>query len=135
MAGTYIYWISTTLLSLLYLISAYLYATKGDWVRKALTELGYPTYLVPVMVVVKFLGPAAILSRFNVALSDLAYAGIFYHLLLSGLAHLGVHKPKDAAPAIVGLVLLIASFLTQNTAREVSSPYVAAATAHQETLN
>lgn len=135
MAGTYIYWISTTLLSLLYLISAYLYATKGEWVRKALTDLGYPTYLVPVMVVVKVLGPIAILSRFNVALSDLAYAGIFYHLLLSGLAHLGVHKPKDAVPALVGLLLLITSFLTQNTAREVPSPYVAAATAHQEILN
>lgn len=133
MATTYIYWISTALLSLLYLISAGLYAIKGDWVRKALTDLGYPTYLVPVMIVVKTLGPIAILSRFNVALSDLAYVGIFYHLLLSGLAHLGVSKPKDAVPAVVGLVLLIASFLTQNTAREIPSPYVAPA--HQEILN
>ena len=79
------------------------------------------------MIAVKVLGVAAILSRFSVAVSDLAYAGIFYHLLLSGLAHLGVRKPSGALPAAVGLVLLIASFVTQNAAREFPSPYVQAA--------
>ncbi len=54
------------------------------------------------MSVVKVLGPVAILSRFSVALSDLAYAGVFYHLLLSGLAHLGVRKPKGAASGCGG---------------------------------
>ena len=104
-----------------------MYATKGDWVRQVLADLGYPAYLVPVMIAVKVLGVAAILSRVNVALSDLAYAGIFYHLLLSGLAHLGVRKPGGALPAAVGLALLAASFVTQNAAREMPSPYVQAA--------
>ncbi|MGH8027009.1 MAG: DoxX family protein [Pseudoxanthomonas sp.] len=136
MIATYIYWISTALLSLLYLTSAVLYMTKTDWVRKTLAELGYPPYLVPVMAVLKVLGPVAILSRFSVPLSDLAYAGILYHLLLSGLAHIGVRKPKDAVPAIAGLLLLIASFLTQNAARETQSPNVPttiAAGAHAQT--
>lgn len=131
MTATYTYWISTALLSLLYLTSAVLYLSKGDWVRKTLAELGYPAYLVPVMIVVKVLGPAAILSRFNVALSDLAYAGMFFHLLLAALAHIGVRKPKEAVPAIVGLMLLAASFLTQNAAREIPSPYVLAAVEHR----
>lgn len=96
-----------------------------------LGELGYPAYLVPVMIVVKILGPVAILSRFSVGLSDLAYAGILYHLLLSGLAHLGVRKPSGAVPAAIGLALLAASFLTQNTARAIPSPHVQAAAAHQ----
>ena len=135
MAATYTYWISTALLSLLYLTSALLYLTKGSWVRTVLADLGYPAYLVPVMIAVKVLGPVAILSRFSVALSDLAYAGIFYHLLLSGLAHLGVRKPKGAIPAALGLVLLIASFVTQNAARDVPSPYAPAAAALQATLS
>jgi hypothetical protein len=124
MAATYTYWISTALLSLLYLTSAIAYVTKGAWVRQALADLGYPAYLVPVMIAVKVLGAAAILSRFSVHLSDLAYAGMFYHLLLSGLAHVGVRKPGGALPAAVGLALLAASFLTQNAVREVPSPYV-----------
>jgi hypothetical protein len=127
MAAPYTYWISTAFLSLLYLTSAYIHATKGAWVRKALADLGYPAYLVPFMIVVKILGPVAILSRFSVALSDLAYAGIFYHLLLSGMAHLGVRSLKGAVPTAVGLMLLATSFATQNAAREMPSPYVLAA--------
>jgi hypothetical protein len=123
MAATYTYWISTALLTLLYLTSAITYVTKGAWVRQILSKLGYPAYLVPIMIAVKLLGVAAILSRFSVALSDLAYAGMFYHLLLSGLAHLGVRKPSATLPAAVGLALLAASFLTQNAARDVPSPY------------
>lgn len=122
------YWISTALLSALYLASAYMYATKGKWVREALTELGYrANNLVPFMIIVKVLGPVAILSRVSVPLSDLAYSGIFFHLLLSGLAHIGVRKPVGALPAAIGLALLIASFMTQNDARDVPSPYVQAA--------
>jgi hypothetical protein len=128
MTGYYAYWISTALLSLLYLISAFIYATKADWVRRALAELGYnAAYLVPFMIVVKVLGPLAILSRVSVPLSDLAYAGIFFHLLLSGLAHLGVRKPAGALPAAIGLALLVTSFVTQNDARDVPSPYIQAA--------
>lgn len=84
MAANYAYWISTTLLALLYLASATLYVVKRDWVRQTLAELNYPApYLVPLMIVVKVLGPLVILSRVSVPLSDLAYAGIFFHLLLS----------------------------------------------------
>lgn len=123
MLATYIYWISTALLSALYLMSAFVYVTKTACVRETLTGLGYPTYLVPFMVVIKIAGVLAIVSRFNVAISDLAYAGILYHLLLSGMAHVGVRKPAGAVPALIGLALLAASFGTQNTARDIPSPY------------
>lgn len=76
MVTTYAYWISTALLSLLYLASVYMYVTKRDYVMQAQAQLGYSAaHLVPFMIVVKILGPAAILSRFSVPLSDLAYAG------------------------------------------------------------
>lgn len=124
MITPYAYWTSTVLLSLLYLASVFMYVTKRDYVKQAQAQLGYSAaHLVPFMIVVKILGPVAILSRFNVALSDLTYAGLLYHLILSGMAHLGVRKPKAALPAAVGLVLLVTSFVTQNAAREVPSPY------------
>lgn len=121
-------------MSLLYLSSAVLYLSKPAFVRQAQGDLGYhAAHLVPFMVVVKILAPAAILSRVSLPLSDLAYAGIFYHLLLSGMAHLGVRKPRGAIPAIIGLVLLTASFATQNTAREGASPYAPQPGAHHLT--
>ncbi|WP_138470319.1 DoxX family protein [Poseidonocella sp. HB161398] len=118
------YWASTVLLSLLYLSSAAIYLAKGAWVRQALAELNYPApYLVPLMVVVKIAAPVVILLRLSPALSDLAYAGILFHMLLSGSAHLGVRKPAGAIPAMIGLLLLCLSFATQNAAREAPSPY------------
>ncbi|MDH6297457.1 hypothetical protein M2315_003942 [Agrobacterium fabrum] len=100
MTMTYTYWISTALLSALYLSSAALYLTKRGFVEKAQADLGYhAAHLVQFMIVVKILGPLAILTRLSLPLSDLAYAGIFYHLILSGMAHLGVRSPKDAIPA------------------------------------
>lgn len=119
-----VYWTATTLLCALYISSAVLYILKRDFVRQAQADLGYhAAHLVPFMIVVKLLGPLAILSRVSVALSDLAYAGILFHLILSGMAHLGVRKPKGAVPAAIGLFLLAASFLTQNDARTGISPY------------
>ncbi|MDL5365389.1 DoxX family protein [Xanthomonas sp. NCPPB 2654] len=132
MVAQYVYWVSTTLLTFLYIASATLYLVRKDWVRQALVELNYPaSYLVPLMIAIKLLGPLAILSRVSVPLSDLAYAGMFFHLLLSGSAHLGVRKPKGALPALLGLVLLVVSFSTQNFARDVPSPYGAVIAAQQ----
>ncbi|KQN26815.1 hypothetical protein ASE86_03460 [Sphingomonas sp. Leaf33] len=128
MTEAYVYWISTALLSALYLSSAGLYLMRRAYVRRVLSDLGYrAAYLVPVMAAIKLLAVAAILSRISVALSDLACAGILYHLLLSGMAHLGVGKPRGSIPAVFGLILLALSFATQNAAREEPSPYAPAA--------
>lgn len=132
MAEIYIYWFSTALLSLLYLTSAAIYIVKRRWVEQTILGFGYPDYLVPILIVAKLLAVAALLSRVSVGLSDLAYAGMLYHLLLSALAHVGVRKPAAALPALVGLTLLCTSFLTQNAARQTLSPYAWAA--HQITL-
>lgn len=134
MSEIYAYWISTGLVCLIYISSAILYVVKFGWVRETIVGLGYPGYLRPVLVAAKILAVAAILSRVNVALSDLAYAGMLFHLLLSALAHIGVRKPKDALPAVVGLALLAASFATQNTAREAPSPYASGAAGQPITL-
>lgn len=124
----YAYWISTTLLCLLYLASATYYATQGAAVRQAFGALGYPGYLVPVLMIVKVLGVAAILSRYKVGLSDLAYAGMFFHLLLALSAHVHAGDYVGAPPAAIGFVVLIVSFLTQNSARAKKSPNAPAAT-------
>lgn len=118
----YAYWISTALLCLLYIASATMYLTMAYQVRQSFTALGYPAYLREVLIIAKILGVVAILSRVSVRLSDLAYAGMFYHLLLAFSAHINA---GDGAfiPATVGFVALVVSFLTQNAARAKKSPY------------
>ncbi|NVN45098.1 DoxX family protein [Asaia siamensis] len=130
-ATVIVYWATTLLLSLLYAVSAVTYVAKGTWVRETLGGLGYPVYLVRFLIGVKVAAVIAILARFSPALSDVAYAGMLFHLILSGMAHLGARKPEGATPALVGLVLLAASFSTQNAARTVPSPYAPKLFHHQ----
>lgn len=130
MAENHIYWISTTLLSLLYLSSAVTYVVKTEWVRTTIVGFGYPAYLVQVLITVKVLAVAVVLSRYSIALSDLAYAGMLFHLVLSAMAHLGVRKPLGALPALLGLIFLVTSFATQNAARGIPSSYALSQTAY-----
>ncbi|AIC26253.1 DoxX family protein [Rhizobium etli bv. mimosae str. IE4771] len=125
MTRKYIYWISTALLSALYLMSATFYLTQSDTVRQLLGQLGFPGYLVPLLITVKLLGVAAILSRISVGLSDLAYSGMFFHLLLALSAHLSASDYAGSVPALLGLGVLVVSFTTQNAARAKPSPYAA----------
>ncbi len=117
-----IYWIATGLLCLGYLGGAVLYTFGHDMVAQMFPQLGYPVYLTYLLPIVKVLGPLAILSRYSLALSDLAYAGMFYHLLLALSAHLTSGVP-GWQPSLIMFLLVLVSFFTQNAARKTLSPY------------
>jgi len=123
MRGKITYWVSTGLLCLIYLAGAAIYLTQRPMVAEGFAYLGYPAYLITVLIVAKLAAPFAILSRVSVRLSDLAYAGMFFHLLLAVSAHVNAGDP-GYAPALFGLGLLAASFFSQNHARKVPSPNV-----------
>ncbi|NRP73333.1 hypothetical protein ILFOPFJJ_04232 [Ensifer psoraleae] len=88
--------------------------------RQLIGALNFPGYLVPLLIAVKLLGVIVILSRVSVALSGLAYSGMLFHMLpdLIGASDFG-----EAVPAVAGLVVLVASFITQNAARAKPSPH------------
>ncbi len=129
--GKIAYWISTGLLCLIYGLGALTYIMQRTMVEEGFVQFGYPAYLVTVLIVAKIAAPLAILSRISVQLSDLAYAGMLFHLLLALSAHLNVGD-GGFVPAIVGLALLAISFLTQNQGRKVPSPNVPPAFAHRQ---
>lgn len=117
----WIYWAATGLLALIYLAGGAYYLSDIAGVQQVFTTLGYPPYLVPILAVLKPLAAITILWRFSVALSDLAYAGMFFHLLLALSAHFNVGQIVEATPASIGLIALLVSFFTQNRARRTPS--------------
>jgi len=121
--GKAAYWVSTGLLCLFYGIQVFFYLTQRPMIEEAYAWFGYPAYLIDILIVAKIAAPLAILSRLSVRLSDLAYAGVFYHLLLAISAHLNAGD-SGYAPAVLMLVLLVVSFLTPNTGRKNASPNV-----------
>ncbi len=118
----WVYWVSTALLCLGYLGGAVLYTFNHDMVAQLFPQLGYPVYLTYLLPIVKVLGPAAIISRYSLALSDLAYSGMFFHLLLAFSAHVTSGQP-GWQPAVVMFAMLLISFFTQNAVRKPMSPY------------
>ncbi len=123
--GKIAYWVSTTLLCLIYLTGAAIYLANRPMVEEGFVYLGYPAYLVAVLIGAKIAAVLAILTRLSVRLSDLAYAGMFFHLLLALSAHLNAGD-GSFAPALIGLALLLVSFFSQNRGRQLPSPNVPA---------
>lgn len=119
----WVYWIATGLLSLIYIGGGLMYLFNIAMVQGLFVNFGYPAYIVPILAVVKLAAAATILTRFSVALSDLAYAGMLFHLILAAGAHIAVSDFAGLPPSLVGVVLLVASFITQNWARHKQSPY------------
>lgn len=122
MKAKWIYWGATGLLAALYLGGGAYYFSNISGVQKLMVGLGYPAYLVPILGAAKLAGAITILSRFSVRLSDLAYAGMFFHLLLAFSAHLNAGD-YGFGPALVGFIALLVSFFTQNAAGRKKSPY------------
>lgn len=127
MSIKWVYWIATGPLSLIYVGGGLMYLLNIPMVQGLFVDFGYPAYIVPILGVAKLAAAATILTRFSVALSDLAYAGMFFHLILAAGAHIGVADFAGLPPSLVGLVLLVVSFLTQNRVRRKQSPYASPA--------
>ena len=127
--GKIAYWVSTVLLCLIYGAGAMMYIVQRPLVEEGFAYFGYPSYLVVVLIAAKSLAPLAILSRASVKLSDLAYAGMLFHLLLAISAHLNA-RDGGFVPALIALALLATSFLTQNLARRRPPPNIPPFRAH-----
>ena len=119
----YVYWIATGLVALVYLGAAAFYISSHDMVAGMYREvLGYPTYIIWPLAILKIVGAVVILWRPSAVLADWAYAAMFWHLVLAFGAHVGAGDP-GWSPA---LVLLIVSWLTANRVRAVKSAYAPA---------
>ncbi|MBS9720997.1 DoxX family protein [Tianweitania sp. BSSL-BM11] len=118
----YVYYLATVVITAFYAHSVYGYATDPAFWAGEYAKVGFPTYLVDVMLVVKALGVIAVWVRRPVALAQLAYAGFFYHTLLACMADLAVGSPVGAIAAVL-FVLVVVSWATQNYARSPAAAY------------
>lgn len=106
-----IHWIATGLISALLLMSSFMYIYKTDDVAKVFETLQFPTWLIYPMAIAKFAGVVMLITKLDKAITEWAYAGIFFNLLLAIGAHVGVDDGEWGG-ALVGLVLLLTSYFT-----------------------
>ena len=83
----------------------------GDPVVDVLAHLGYPTYLLTILGVLKLLGAAALLAPGLPRLKEWAYAGVFFELAGAGLSHVAMGDSLDiVAPPFALAAFAVASW-------------------------
>ena len=113
----WVYWISTGLFSFIIAGSIFLYITQYEKFSAGFLKLGYPSYLVYPLIVVKALGLIAIWTRKVDWLKEWAYAGFFFNLVLSLSAHFSLGTGNHLN-ALLALVFMLVSYVSQKYAFE-----------------
>ncbi len=104
-----VYWIATILLCLLMLYSAGMYLSNTEVMQSIYQQLGYPSYLVVPMAFAKLLAVLMILWRKSAWLTEWAYAGLFFDMVLAFFAHYMVEDAGTLYP-LLGLIFLLVSY-------------------------
>ncbi len=82
-----LYWVSTAVLCGIFLYSAFMYVTNTDTIKSFFESFNYPTYIVIPLAILKISGVVMLLWRPNKWLTEWAYAGFFFDLVLATAAH------------------------------------------------
>lgn len=103
-----LFYITTGLISLFYLIGVYMYLSGHENIVKSFSRLQFPAWLIFPLGIAKFLGVLAIWSpTIPKWLREWAYAGIFFNALLAFGANLAVGTTDTSA--ILVMAFLVAS--------------------------
>ena len=115
-ARIWIGWAVTGLMAALMLLSAIPDVFQVTEAMTVFKHLGYPPYLLSFLGTAKILGVAVVLAPGVLRLKEWAFAGLTFDLLGALYSHLSVNDPPSAwLPAVVGLVLMAASYLAYRT--------------------
>ncbi|WP_452225365.1 DoxX family protein [Lacinutrix chionoecetis] len=112
-----IYWIATGLLCAMMLYSASMYFTKPEMVKGFFENFNYPAYLVYPLATLKILGVIMILWRKSSWLTEWAYAGFFFDVVLAFFAH--YFAKDDVTFTLFGLILILTSYFFGKTVRPI----------------
>jgi len=106
------YWISTALVAIMMLYSAYAYLAKPE-MEQAFQHLGYPGYFRIELAVAKILGAIILLVPFAGAIKEWAYGGFTFTFISAFIAHSASGDPVNyRAMPIIFLVVLAVSYFS-----------------------
>ena len=104
-----IYWVATGVLCFLFFAGAMMYIFNYERAHGFFISLGFPTWIIYPLAVLKILGVIAILTKRSNFLKELAYAGFLYDSILALVAHIMV-SDGEYVPAVVSLILIAISW-------------------------
>lgn len=122
-----IYWVSTAIVALMMIFSAYSYLTNPA-MTQAFHHLGFPDYFRLELALAKLIGVILLLVPFTGRLKEWVYAGFTFTFVSASVAHLSSGDPTSAGiTPLVVLAVLFTSYLTYHQRQKQSAPLVASA--------
>ena len=103
-----IYWIATLLFCGMLLFSAGMYFFKTEMIRGFFESFGHPTYLVIPLAILKVFGVVMLLWRGIPWLTEWAYAGFFFNVILATAAH--YTAGDNITQTLLTLIMLLLSY-------------------------
>ncbi|MCS3736992.1 DoxX family protein [Mucilaginibacter dorajii] len=102
------YWISTSLMSLLMVFSAYSYLTQ-DKIAQAFHHLGFPDYFRVELAIAKLISAIVLLAPVPAKIKEWAYAGLGITFISAFIAHSASGDPVSVAimPLIIMAILVV----------------------------
>jgi len=116
------YWISTSIIAGMIILSAYNYMTREE-VKVICRHLGFPDYFRIEVAVAKFLGALALLAPINGRIKEWAYFGFVIIFISAPIAHIASADPLSQSFGALGyLAVLAVSYVTWHKRRRVVLP-------------
>ena len=115
-----IYWIVTGLLCALFFMGALMYLFNYPRAEGFFISLGFPTWIIYPLAILKVLGPIVILLRKSLFLKELAYAGFLFDAVLAFFAHYMV-RDGEYMFAVLAFIFTIVSWIYD---RKVFGKYI-----------
>lgn len=111
-----IYWVATILMCAMFLFSAGMYFAKTTMVAGFFESFNYPTYIIIPLAVAKILGVVMVLWRKSSWLTEWAYAGFFFDIVLAFFAH--QQAGDDVTQTLLVMILVLVSYFFGKVVRE-----------------
>lgn len=104
-----LYYVSTGLFTALMLFSVGNYFFNTEMIAGLFDGFGYPSYLIYPLAIVKLLGLGTLWFLRGKAITEWAYAGFFFNVLLAFFAHYMVGDGEHLG-ALIAFILLMTSY-------------------------
>lgn len=115
------YWISTTLVSLMMIFSAYSYFANPE-VKQGFQHLGFPDYFRIELAIAKILGAIILLLPTKSDVKEWAYAGFVITFVSAFIAHTASGDPiSNRVGPIVFLLVLALSYFTYHKSKSIDA--------------
>jgi DoxX-like family len=105
--------VATGLFVAIMTLSGILYVIGPKPIIAAMSELGYPLYLLKLLGIAKLLGVVGLVVPDRPRLREWAYAGFTFDLVGAIVSHLATGGVSHVAPALVLLVIMTLSYVLQ----------------------